>query len=345
MRNTLNTRIDRPRCPSRRRGCAGWGLSLIGCGLAALIAICLLPAPTYAADGDALVIVNERPISKKQVADKLFEAYGLRMMQQMIVLELAKQETRNRGLTVSDADIQSQYQVALDEIVPKTDATGTSLSEADKTNALLKVLNDKCLTLPEYMIAMERNAHLRKAVEGDVQVTDETLREEFARTRGEKVQIRRITVPLSDRRALNQIVDRLARGDDFGDVARELSADAGTASDGGLMPPFAFSDDEIPAAIRELAFSLKAGERSTPTLVGSMIHLIQIERRIPPSDAQFEQERDKVEHEVRERVIRQRMNELMTRLFQQARIRVLDPQLRREYEQMLKDNTLESSLP
>lgn len=290
-----------------------------------------------AQDGDALVIVNGNSIPRKQVVEILMESHGLRIMQQLIALELAKQESRRQGAEVTQADIDAQFWTAVEEIAPDRDAAGVELQRAEKLQALQIFLTERGLTMPEFRIAMERNAHLRKAVESEFKVDEATLREEFARTHGAKVQIRHIQLRKNDTPTLHAAVDQLARGEDFAEVARRLSVNPETAPGGGLMPPFAFTDQRIPPALREVAFGLDEGQVSSPTLVEEMIHIIKLEQRIPPEKVRFEDVRDKVETQLRERVTRQKMTERMNKIFREAQIRVLDRKLKGEFEAVLKE--------
>jgi parvulin-like peptidyl-prolyl isomerase len=313
-----------------------WPAALCG----AAVSVVLFCAGTAAGgDGDALVIVNGKPIARQQVVEMLMQTHGLQVMQQLIALELAQQETRRRGLEVTAADVQEQTRRAVEEIAPSHDAAGVALGDAEKRQALELVLRQKGLTMPEFTVAMERNAHLRKAVEQEFRVDEPTLREEFARTYGEKVEVRHIQVHANDTRALQEALDLLARGADFSEVARRISVNPETAArGGGLMEPFTFTDQTLPAVLREVAFRLAPGAVSTPTQVESMIHILKLERRIPPTEARFEDVRAKVEARLRERVLRQRMNELMLKIFEEAKIRVLDPNLKREFEELRKQS-------
>ena len=310
---------------------------LTACLPAVVLLALLRGAPACAQDGDAMAIVNGQPISRKQVVDKLIETHGLAVLQQMIALDLAKQESQRRGLTVTPADIQAQFDRALEEIVPTSDSRGVTLTPESKQQALQTILQQRCLTLPEFMIAMERNAHLRKLVEADFTVDEATLREEFARLYGEKVQVRHIQVAAGDLRALNEALDQLSRGVDFAEVARAVSINQDTAARGGMMEPFTFTDTEIPAALRDYAFSLSVGQVSAPLQTGQYVHILKLEGRVPPTDVTLDDVRDEVERQVRARVERKKMNEMITRLYQQAKIRVLDPQLKGDFEKLLDD--------
>ena len=313
-----------------------------------IAAILTLPVPPAHGGGNGtLVIVNERPLSRQKIVDVLMDSYGLRIMQQLVFLELAKQETRRLGLTVSEADVREQLNRAIEDIAPGTNAHDAGLNTDAKRQALEGFLELRCLTMTEFMVAMERNAHLRKAVETDFRVDEATLREEFARIYGEKVEVRHIQVEATDTPRLHEVLDLLSHPDaDFAQVARQLSTNPKTAARGGLMEPFTFIDKKIPTALREVAFSLSIGEVSSSTLTGKMIHILKMERRIPPTDASFEEVRNEVERQLRERVAHQKMNELITKLFEQANIRVLDRKLKREFDQLLKDTAqMQPALP
>lgn len=302
---------------------------------AALVAT--LPAGSVYADGDAFVIVNGRPITRAQVVQALMEAHGLSITQQLIVLELAKQETKRRGLEVTPADIDTEFQRSLDQMLPATDS-GDAVSKDNKLQALKIVLEGKNISMTEFMIGMERNAHLRKAVRQGLRINETTLREEFARTHGEKVVVRHIQISLSDSGRLNRALDLLSQEKDFAEVARQLSQNPETAARGGEMAPFTFDDKEIPPALCEAAFSLRPGEVSAPIRVERRFHILKLERRIPPQNARFEDVRDGVEDRLLERVVPRQMGRLAQDLFRKAKIRILDPKIRKEYEEMLKRN-------
>lgn len=301
-----------------------------------------LPAPRCIADGDAVAIVNGQSISKRKMVRILMESHGLQVLQQMIVLELAKEETRRLHIDVSARDIDREFNQALRRICPATGADGAALSEAEKQQVLDRLLTDNCLSRVEFMLGMERNAHLRKVVERDFKVDEATLREEFARIHGEKVEVRHVRIPAGPEGVndLHEALNLLDQGVDFAEVARRVSHDKATANRGGLLPPFAFNDTSLAPALREAAFSLADGERVGPIKVGRWLFLLKRERRIPPADVRFEDVRDDVERGLRERVIPDLMNQRITALFQKAQIRVLDRKLKPQFEELLRQNAV-----
>ena len=302
-----------------------------------LLGAALWPVPVAAAqDGDAVAIVNGQPISKRRMVDVLMEAHGLQVMQQLIVLELAKEETRRLKLRVTQADVDREYEQAVAKIAPPADAGGKTLTEAEKQQSFELLLQQKNLTLTEFKLGMERNAHLRKVVEGELHVDEATLREEFSRLYGDKVEVRHIQV--GDASALHEALKQIEDKADFSGIARRVSQNAETAPSGGLLPPFAFNDESVAAVLREAAFAMKPGEVSKPIRVGRWWHILKLEQRIPATGTRFEDVRGQVEQTLRDRVIPQEMNRLITSLFKKAQIRVLDGKLQPKFEKLLKEN-------
>jgi foldase protein PrsA len=302
-------------------------------GAALLAGVCPVAG---ADDGDAIAIVNGQPIGKRRLVETLMESHGLSVLQQLMALELAKGETARLKLHVTDVDVEREHSRALAKIAPNADEFGKPLSDEERQKSLENVLQQKGLAMSEFRLAMERNAHLRKAIEHGFQITEPTLREEFARLYGEKVEVRHIQI--GDVNGLHEALNRLDKGEDFAAVAKLVSQNAESAANAGLLAPFAFNDENIAPVLREAAFSMKPGEVSKPIRVTRWWHILKVERRIPATDAQFEEARDKVEQALRDRVIPQEMNKLLAALYQKAQIRVLDSNLRQKYDKLVKEN-------
>ncbi len=285
------------------------------------------------ADGDAIAIVNGKSISRQKLVDRLIESHGLEILQQMILAEVAKQEAAKRGARVTPGDVEAEYQFSLAAMAREAGMSTEDATDENKRKALQTILEKRGLTFAEFMITMERNAALRKVAEKEIKISDATLREEFARLYGERVLLRRITVPAGDSEAMNAVLTRLQRGEDFADVARALSIDRDSAARGGEMEPFTFADEKIPAAFRERAFRLTAdGEVTNEWLVVERVaHLLKRERRLPAEGVRFEDVKDQVERSLRDRTIQEQMNKLGVELYSKAKITVLDTDLRKKY--------------
>jgi parvulin-like peptidyl-prolyl isomerase len=302
-----------------------------------LCLLSLLAPPALAqADGDAIAIVNGRPLARREVVDLLMESHGLAAMQQLIMLDLARQETRRLGLEVAPADVRAEYDYSVEQLAQQANPDGTPMSEDQKRRTLDALLEQKGLSMAEFMVGMERNAHLRKAVRRDVKVDERLVREQFARIYGEKVEVRHIQ--LADMNQIAEAQALLKDGQDFAEVARRMSVNRETASRGGDLGQFTISAENIPPALREAAFSLAPGEVSAPIRVDAFFHILRLERRIAPPEVPYEKVRDQVEASLRAKMEASEMSHLATELFRKARINVLQPKLRAEFEKLLSES-------
>ncbi|QOJ15469.1 MAG: peptidylprolyl isomerase [Planctomycetia bacterium] len=298
---------------------------------AASLLLLLTPCASVLAS-DAIALVNGKPVSREAVVNLLIESHGLAAMQQLVLLELARQETQAAGLSVSRADIQREYEQSVDRLLI-VEAPGERIEPADKRRVLDLLLEQKGISHAEFMISMERNAHLRKLVEKSIVLSEATLREEFSRTYGERVEVRDIIV--ADSSALSAALEALNRGEDFARVAERFSRHP-SAAQGGLLPPFSFADDQIPPLVREAAFALAPGEVSAPLRVEERFHVLKLERRLPPEHARFEDVRAEVERSLRDRVVTAEMSRRAATSFEQATVKVLEPRLREPFEALRK---------
>ncbi|MBK8913901.1 MAG: peptidyl-prolyl cis-trans isomerase [Phycisphaerales bacterium] len=294
----------------------------------AALSILLLFFPHVAIASDAIALVNGKPVSREAVVNLLIESHGLAALQQMVLLELARQETQAAGIAVSRADVQREYEQSVERLLT-AEAPGERIEAVDKRRVLDLLLEQKGISHAEFMISMERNAHLRKLVEKNVVLSEATLREEFSRTYGERVEVRDIIV--ADSAALSAALEALNRGEDFARVAERFSRHP-SATQGGLLPPFSFADDQIPPLVREAAFALAPGEVSAPLRVEERFHVLRLERRLPPEHVRFEDVRAEVERSLRERVVTTEMSRRAAALFEKATVKVLEQRLREPFD-------------
>ncbi len=278
-----------------------------------------------------LAWVNDRRISRQQFAELLERSHGLFVLEQLVALEVVRSAAQRQGVTVDDGDIRAEYDRAVDamalQAAPEHDARVRSRAGQQ---VLQTLLDEKRISAEEFRLSTERNAYLRKMAESQVQVTDAEVRMELERRHGRQAVCRLMVLP--DLRTVTEVRRRLDRGEDFAELTAAYSTQRVTAALGGLLPPFARQQEQIPEALRAAAFALSPGGTSSAIRIGGDFHLLRLERFIEsgtqtadnPSVAQ-------VRSELADRRIRSAMHTLEQELFEQSTIRITDPELRDQF--------------
>ena len=284
---------------------------------------------------DILVVVNGEAIRRSTVVNLLMECHGLSMVESLVLLTAAKQKAAAMSLTVTPADVKAAHEDALRQLA--TPVVGQERPPLDRSAAerlLREFLAAKNISQREWDIRMEQRAIIRKIAEAEIArtpITDEMLRSQYEQDYGDKVQIRHIQLG-----SLAEVTraKALLTEKDFELVAREMSTNEFTASQGGLMPPFTRNDPGVPPLLRETAFSLKVGEVSTAIHEQNRYQLIKLERRFPASSVGFENaDKDKLRASVRDRLTRLRMDDLEAELFRGAAVDIRDKNLNSQFRE------------
>jgi peptidyl-prolyl cis-trans isomerase C len=131
----------------------------------------------------------------------------------------------------------------------------------------------------------------------DEVVTEEAARELFETTTAgvepeEEVRARHILV--EEEADAIAVVERLEAGEEFADVARDVSQDPGSARNGGDLGFFAAG--RMVAPFSEAAFALEAGEVSDPVETQFGWHVIKVEERRMTPLPTFEDMRDQIDN-------------------------------------------------
>ena len=159
-------------------------------------------------------------------------------------------------------------------------------------------------------------------------VTDEAVRasydEQAAKVESEERARARHILVASEEEA-KDITARLAKGEDFEALAKELSLDGSKEYGGDLGY---FTAEEMVPAFSEAAFALKVGEVSKPVKTEFGWHVIKLEDRRTGGAQPFED----VENSIRMVLLRQAVQDKLVELRESAEIEVFDPDLKRLQE-------------
>jgi parvulin-like peptidyl-prolyl isomerase len=305
----------------------------------------------------AVAEVSGLTVTESQLRQPLVKAYGLNILLNLVQLELAQREAQRAGVTLTDADYAAERTETIDRLFASMNAPeldkiqtlrATDPAEADKQLAALRKDNESRLDQPlaqlgttaaELEIVIKVNATLRKIAEPQVEkaITDEKLQEAFRIQYGEKAVVRHIQS--NNLAGLDEARRRLAAGEPFAKVAKELSTNHITAAVGGELPAFTRNNTTFPQSFRDTAFSLKVGEVSDTVQADGAYHLIKLEQLIEPKIVKFEDVKESVRADLERRLLEVAVRNLRRELAQEAltKLTILDPVLKKQFDDKLQE--------
>jgi len=286
------------------------------------------PAAVKASPGKPIATVNDVAIERKEFVDLLIRAKGLTLLQQLMLRDVAAQEARKMGASLTEPDVEAEYDLTL-QAEHFNGKDPDKLTPARREQMIVDWTTSRGVSREELRIAMERQAYLRKVVAGRIEITAEMVQKEYDRTYGQKVEVRHLQ--LAAPRFFPDIKARLDKGEKFEDLVRQFSQNSLSRERGGLLPPFAANDDTVPAVFVKTAFLLKEGEYSNPIESEGSYHVLKLERRIPAEKVPLDEVKSKLRKRLDARLTMQAMQDLSARLLMQAELRIEDPVLREQY--------------
>ena len=268
--------------------------------------------------------VNGYPIEKQTLVDLLLRGHGARILDELILTEVVRRHARQEKISLTEKLIDNELDRLLDDMAPDR-------PRAEQLSLLKYMLRRRQLTRPQFDLIIERQALLRRMVDKKVDITDEMIADEYQRRHGARVQVRQLVV--ATLRQIEIAEERLARGENFVNVVRDMSEDQRSAANDGLLPPFSRADENVPLALRLEAFQLTQVNPVSGVIQyrddQSRDHwaLMKLERSIPPDGTPLDEAHNELTTRLQQQIIGKRMFDLQESLRSAADINILDPQL------------------
>lgn len=189
----------------------------------------------------------------------------------LIRTEILRLAAEDRDIEVTDDEIAEQ-RAQLVEQAGGEEALQQVIDEANVSDAEIEA------NLRDQVVQNEITAQLAEDVSNDdVQAAyDEDPQGQY----GEKIEVRHI---LTEKRAEAQdAIDRIASGEEFGEVASEVSIDTASAQNGGDLGPVA-KGATVPE-FEEAAFAADEGEIVGPIKSDFGFHVIEVTGQVPAQE-------------------------------------------------------------
>jgi len=284
-------------------------------GLLALFIAAVLVAAVSAgmlaqrpADG-AVATVNGETITERELYEEMLKRAGQQVLDQMVTERLIRQAVAAAGVEVPDEAVRAEMDKVKEQL-----AEGVTLEQA---------LAGAGLTEEEWAEEIRLELGLRQLLNERVQITEEEMKaffEQYKDFLGTEEQVRVSHILVDSREEAEEIREMLLAGADFAQVAREKSADAGSAARGGDLGWVSRGQTVKP--FEDAAFSSPVGEISPVVETDFGFHVLRVEERQEAREAVYEQSRDVIHSYLLEDKLQQAFQEWLREIRSQAQVEI-----------------------
>lgn len=208
---------------------------------------------------------------------------GTVVLDEMIDEAIVRQECARRGISVSDAEVQSELEsqfgydpnpptpvpvTATETMTVTPTPTTAPMTEAEfeqSSSAFFQQIREQTGFAEQDFRELLRTSLLRQQLEAEISAEVPTT--------AEQVRARHILV--ETREEAEQVLSKLEQGGDFVELAQEYSTDTGSKESGGDLGWFAH--DAMVEPFSEAAFALEPGETSGIVESEYGFHIIRVE--------------------------------------------------------------------
>jgi len=253
-----------------------------------------------------LGVVQQRLLSDGKVLDEsqLLETKK-RVLEGLINVELLYQEAQMQGPTVSDEDINKQLGTVKSRF-PSEDEFKSSLSKMNLTEADLITQIKRALTVQQFI----DKKFVQKVTVSDKETRAYYDANQAAFKQPEQVKASHILIkvgPKADepqkaaaRKKIEEIQQKVKKGDDFAALAKEFSEGPSSAKGGDLGY---FRKGQMMKPFEDAAFALKPGEVSDIVETSFGYHLIKLADKKPESTIAYEDIKAKIQEYLKQKKV------------------------------------------
>lgn len=256
---------------------------------------------------DVVAVVNGEKIMRSELAAECLRHYGTEVLESLVNKELIAAHCQQQGVTIDEQEIDeeiarlaSRFQVPVDQWLAMLQKERDINPEQYRRDIIWPTIA------------------LRKLAAGQLQVTEQELREAYETEYGPQVKARMIGIRGDKVKAESIRKQAAANPKEFGKLARTHSADAESASANGWIQPIRLHAGD--KRIEDVAFALKDGEVSQVISIGDQHIILLCEGRIPARQVKIEEVADRLAETIRDGKLRSEAAKLFEKLQQDAQV-------------------------
>ena len=264
-----------------------------------------VPSPRSSAQA-VVAAVNTQRITREELALQCRRTYGAEVLESMVNKQLIVEECQRRGISVSRDDVDAEIQRMAKRFgIP-----------VDQWFKMLK--QERNITAEQYANdIIWPTLALRKIAGERLMIARDELVKEFEIQYGEAVRARLIAVG-SMEKARKLQAQASAKPEDFGNLAKDYSEDAPSASAKGVINPIRKHGSY--KEIEDAVFHMADGEVSPVIHAGGQYVILKREGLLPARPVKFEQAAPRLEEALRDRKMRSVAQDIFRQLQQNAKV-------------------------
>lgn len=230
---------------------------------------------------EAVAKVNGEVITKDELYDLMVKAVGDQALDYLITQKIIELEAKKQNITVTDEDINKELE---------------KVYEAYGGETIFKQnLELSGHSLDEYKEELALTIKAKKLVEPRIEITEEEMKAYFDEHKDEFAQEQQVHarhILVDDENLAREIYEKLKKGEDFAELAKQYSTDTATKDNGGDLG--FFGKGEMVEEFEKVAFSLKVGEISSPVKTEYGYHIIKVEEKKEAQEPNYENSKKKI---------------------------------------------------
>lgn len=243
-------------------------------------------------ESDIVAQIEGEAITRNELVDYLMENYGNDALNQLIVDKILLTEVEKRRIEVTDEEVQEEIDLLIEEY--------------GSEELFLSILEYSGMTLADLKKSYRMNLYVDKVLRPGIIITDEETENYFEANKlylGQEEEVRASHILVETEDLALDIKEKLDKGEDFAELAKEYSTDPGSKDNGGDLG--FFGKGVMVKSFQDAAFSMEIGEISQPVESSHGYHIIKLEDKTEAKEANYEEVKD----QIKETILQERLPE------------------------------------
>ncbi|GAE09872.1 peptidylprolyl isomerase [Paenibacillus sp. JCM 10914] len=239
------------------------------------------PSPGFS---PAVASIQDRLITDDEWVDELKKRYGREMLMTLLNRQAVELEAEQMAITVTGAELEA-------ELAVMSRSYGSKERFFSEMEEQLGITEEELRTETNYRLILE------KIATDDIRIENEQIDaylEQYPDQYLPKRQMNLSIIEVASEAEGNQVMDRLEDGEDFAQLATEVSLDEYSREEGGQIGFVEEDDPFIPQTLLDAALELDPGDIAGPISLTDTYAVVYVQEIIKPQAPSEESIRESV---------------------------------------------------